>query len=123
MAKNKKWKRKNRHRNTQTRQRNRHHVLFQGRHWTTPYAKQLRMAMTREIRIGVHNELHNHILHDVPKPSEELLKIAWQDYQRDKARIDALDLCQLILWLYDEIPDEAFRACMMIQYRFFDSEL
>ena len=79
--------------------------------------------MVREVRIGIHNELHNHILHDVPKPNEDLLRTAWQDYQKDKECIDGLDICQLILWLYDEIPDEAFRACMMIQYRFFDSKL
>lgn len=125
MAKKKKWKRKNRQRNRQrtTYGRNRHHLLYQGRHWTTPYAKQLRMAMVRELPISIHNELHNHILHDVPKPSEKALETAWKDYQAQKTIIDTLGVCQLILWLYDEIPDEAFRACMMVQYRFFNSKL
>lgn len=125
MSKKKKWKRKNRSRqaNRQPRGNNHHHLLFQGRHWTTPYAKQLRTAMVREIPINIHNELHNVVLHDVPKPAEKLLETAWKDYQADKTIIDTLGVCQLILWLYDEIPDEAFRACMMVQYRFLSAKL
>lgn len=115
-------KRKNRRTSRQT-GCNRHHLLFQGRHWTTYYAKQLRLAMVREIPIRIHNELHNVILHDVPKPAEKLLETAWKDYQKDKTIIDTLGVCQLILWLYDEIPDEAFRACMMVQYRFLSAKL
>ena len=125
MAKKKKWKRRNRQRNRQRKNygRNRHHLLYQARHWTTPYAKQLRLAMIRELPVSMHNELHNAVLHDVPKPSEKALETAWKDYQAQKTVIDSFDICQLILWLYDEIPDEAFRACMMVQYRFFDSKL
>lgn len=125
MSKKKKWKRKNRSRqaNRKPRGNNRHHLLFQGRHWTTPYAKQLRTVMVREMPINIHNELHNRVLHDVPKPTEKLLETAWKDYQSQKTIIDTLGICQLILWLYDEIPDEAFRACMMVQYRFLSAKL
>lgn len=79
--------------------------------------------MAREIPISIHNRLHNEILHDVPKPAEKLLETAWKDYQSEKMIIDSLGICQLILWLCDEIPDEAFRACMARQYEFFRSEL
>lgn len=123
MAKKKKWKKRNRCKTVSQKQRNRHHLLFQGRHWTSPYAKQLRQHMVREIPISIHNELHNHIIHDIPKPSEDILATAWKDYQKNADYIDSLNICQLILWLYDEIPDEAFRACMMVQYRFFDSKI
>lgn len=123
MAKKKKWKKRNRHnRSASVRRTNRHHLLFQGRHWTSPYAKQLRLHMVREIPISIHNELHNHVIHDIPKPSEDILATAWKDYQKNADYINSLNICQLILWLYDEIPDEAFRACMMVQYRFFDSK-
>lgn len=117
----KKKKKKNRRIHRQATGCNRHHILFQARHWTTPYAKQLRNVMNREIPIVIHNELHNEVLRDVPKPSEKLLETAWKAYQADKTTIDAFDIQKLILWLYDAIPDEAFRACMMIQYRFFDN--
>ena len=122
MSKKKKWKKRRQYQNRSIHNgTNRHHLLFQGRHWTTPYAKQLRMAMVRYVPIRIHNKLHNEILHDVPKPAEKLLETAWKAYQSQKTSVDALDICELILWLYNAIPDEAFRACMMIQYRFFDS--
>lgn len=79
--------------------------------------------MTRQLPISIHNELHNVILHDVPKPAEKLLETAYKDYLEQKTIIDTLGVCQLILWLYDEIPDEAFRACMMVQYRFLSEKL
>lgn len=126
MSKKKKRRSKNRYRSRPApspKRSNRHHLLFQGRHWTTCYAKQLRNSMVREIPIAIHNELHNHVLHDVPKPAEKLLENAWKDYQAEKTIIDTLGVCQLILWLYDEIPDEAFRACMMVQYRFLSAKL
>lgn len=119
----KKWKRRNRKRNRRNNGRNRHHLLFQGRHWTTHYAKLLRLATIRELPIKIHNELHNQVLHDVPKPAEKLLETAYKDYLANKTIIDTLGVCQLILWLYDEIPDEAFRACMMVQYRFLSEKL
>lgn len=124
MPKKKKWKKRRHFCNPQQHNgTNRHHLLFQGRHWTTPYAKQLRTAMVREIPISIHNRLHNELLHDVPKPAEKVLETAWKAYQEQKTSVDALGICETILWLYNAIPDEAFRACMMIQYRFFDSEL
>lgn len=126
MSKKKKRRSRNRYRARPappSKRSNKHHLLFQGRHWTTRYAKLLRNSMVREIPITIHNELHNRILHDVPKPAEKLLETAYKDYLDQKTIIDTLGICQLILWLYDEIPDEAFRACMMVQYRFFNERL
>lgn len=123
MSKRKSWKKRRYSKPKHQYGRNRHHVLFQKRHWSSPYAKQLRLAMTREIPIKTHNILHNEVLKDVPKPSEKVLKIAYEAYLAQKSVVDGMDVCELILWLYNAIPDEAFRACMMIQYHFFDSEL
>lgn len=100
-----------------------HHLLFQRKHWVTPYAKKLRTAMVRELPVSVHNELHNEILHDVPRPAERLLQTAYNDYLEEKEIIDTLGICQLIVWLCDEIPDEAFQACMMVQFRFLSTRL
>lgn len=117
----KRHKRKSRRRDISG--KNIHHLLFQRKHWVTPYAKKLRTAMVREIPISVHNELHNEILHDVPKPSERLLEMAYHDYLEEKEIVDTLGICQLIAWLCDEIPDEAFQACMMVQFRFLSKRL
>ena len=81
------------------------------------------MAMVRDVPIHIHNKLHNQVLHDVPKPDEKTLRIAYNAYLDQKTIVDSLGICQLILWLCDEIPDEAFQACMMRQYEFFRSEL
>ena len=81
------------------------------------------MAMVRDVPIHIHNKLHNQVLHDVPKPDEKTLRVVYNDYINQKTIVDSLGICQLILWLCDEIPDEAFRACMMRQYEFFRSEL
>lgn len=119
----KKWKKKRYSKPRHQYGRNRHHILYQRRNWNTPFAKQLRLAMTREIPINIHNILHNEVLKDVPKPSEKVLKIAYEEYLAQKTIIDAMNVCELILWLYNAIPDEAFRACMLVQYHFFDSEM
>ncbi len=79
--------------------------------------------MVRELPVSVHNELHNEILHDVPKPAERLLQTAYNDYLEEKEIIDTLGICQLIVWLCDEIPDEAFQACMKVQFRFLSTRL
>lgn len=123
MSKKKKWNKRRRYQSTRNVGTNRHHLLYQRRHWTTPYAKQLRLAMVRQVPVRIHNELHNDVLRDIPKPAEKMLETAWKAYQSQKTQIDALNLQELILWLYNAIPDEGFRACMMVQYRFFDSEL
>ncbi len=123
MSKKKRWKKRRQSKPKNRNGWNRHHVLYQRRHWNTPFAKQLRLATTREIPIKIHNILHNEVLKDVPKPSEKMLETAWKAYQTQKTAVDALNVCELILWLYNAIPDEAFRACMMVQYNFFDSEL
>lgn len=102
---------------------NHHHLLYQARNWTTQYAKLLRSVMIREVPITIHNELHHSVLSNVPKPSEKLLETAYKRYLDQKLIVDTYPITKLILWLYDNIPDEAFRACMMIQYRFFDAKM
>lgn len=123
MSKKKRRRRRYHQRSVQKFSSNRHHLLYQARHWNTPYAKQLRTAFVRVIPVKVHDELHNAVLKDIPKPPERLLKGVWISYQHDKATIDEMGICQAILWLYDHIPDEAFRATMLIQYHFFQTKL
>lgn len=106
---------------THDRRINHHHLLYQRRNWQTQYAKLLRLATVREVPIAIHNQLHHACLPDIPKPAEKLLESAYKRYLDQKTIVDALDILELILWLYNAIPDEAFRACMMVQYRFFDT--
>lgn len=94
---------------------NKHHLIFQRCHFSTGYGFLLRQAFIYELDIDVHNELHKHILHDIPKPSEEQLKHAWEVYQANKWLIDQYDICQACEWLANVCADTAWRACMTRQ--------
>lgn len=125
MSKQKRWKKRGRRRNSRPLHcgSNKHHCLFQGRHWNTSYAKRLRMAFVREVPVYIHNELHNEWLHDVPVPDGALLKEAWEAYMEDRAVIDTFDVCRACAWLYCHIPDVKFRNAMQVQIDFFATRL
>lgn len=102
---------------------NRHHLIYQGRHWHTGYAKLLRDHFVRTLNVGLHNELHNAVLHDVPRPSDAEIKELWFKYLADQERIDAMDIKEACKWLFLECEDPAWQACMARQYYFFSERL
>lgn len=110
-------------------QRNKHynrhhqHLIFQRKHWSDGYAYLLRQAFVYELDIDIHNELHKHILHDIPRPSENELKHAWEVYQTNKWLIDQYDIMQACEWLMAVCEDPAWRACMKRQLIFLKSNL
>lgn len=102
---------------------NRHHLIFQRKHYRDGYAKLLREAFVYELDIDLHNELHNTILHDVPRPSGAEIKAAWLKYERERdiiAKYDIIDACE---WLMQACDDPAWRACMQRQLIFLRSRL
>lgn len=102
----------------------RHHCLFIGRLWEkSPYGNRLRHIFIYPIPIVIHRELHNRIITNVPVPSEELLKNAWNKYLEEKDAVDTYDICRAIAWLYVAIPDPAFREAMQKQLDFFTAHL
>lgn len=65
-----------------------HHLLFQGRHWQQGYAKALRehIYMTKYIpRDTLHREIHAKI-HDIPCPNGRECKKAFEELCRRERR-------------------------------------
>lgn len=98
--------------------RDRHHICFQKRDWSSGYAKAICMAFVRYVPVVYHRELHS-MLKTVPVPPQDMLKEAWMAYQRNKDAIDAYDVCRAAAWLYVNIPDTEFRQAMQVQIDFF----
>lgn len=109
---------KKKQRKVVTKHTNRHHLLFQGRHWNRGYAKLLRNVFIRELDIDIHNTLHNHILRDVPCPDGELLARAWADYRKEEAEVNQLDFVGACDWLIVHIDDLEFRIAIAKQRNF-----
>ena len=100
----------------------RHHLCFQKRYWQKGYAKAICTAFVRYVPVIYHRELHAH-LNYVPVPPAEMLRKAWQAYERDKDVIDAYDVCRAAAWLYVNIPDPEFRRAMQYQIDFFTTRM
>lgn len=102
---------------------NRHHLIYQRRHYGRGYAKMLREAFVYDLDIDIHNELHNDVLHDVPRPSDAELKEMWFTYLRHKKLIESSDILTVCEWLMTACRDPAWQACMRRQYEFLRSRL
>lgn len=100
---------------------NKHHLLFQGRHWKSGYAKMLRDNFIFEVPICIHQNLHNHILFDVPVPAGQELSRMWREYIDEKPIFE--DIIEGIEWLILHSEDERFCLAMKKQLNFFYSEL
>lgn len=101
----------------------RHHCLFQGRHWDGGYAQALRQQFVYLIPVAVHRQLHNELLHDVPRPPDDMCKTAWLEFQKNREYVESLDMLSAIQWLRVNIPYEPFQVAMQMQYLFFKGKL
>lgn len=102
---------------------NKHHLIFQRRHYSRGYAKLLREAFVYEIPVSIHDELHNAILHDVPRPSDVEIRDMYRTYLAHKELIDNSDMLTVCEWLATACRDPAWRACMMRQYNFLKEKI
>ena len=118
----KKRKRKNRQK-TQPTGRNRHHICFQGRHWCNGMAKELRNYFVYYIPISIHNELHNHLLHDVPKPPPEAMKPLYLAWKEQKGILDHFGIIEALEWLEKACDYEPFQMAMRKQRNFLEQKL
>lgn len=103
--------------------RNRHHVLFMARNWSVGMAKELRTYFVYYLPIATHNELHNRILRNVPKPPPEALKPLYLAWKAQKAEIDQLEVIDALEWLENACDYEPFRAAIRKQIIFLDTHL
>ena len=118
----KKRKRRNRQK-TQPTGRNRHHICFQGRHWDSGMAKELRNYFVCYIPISIHNELHNHLLHDVPKPPPEAMKPLYLALKEQKGILDHFGIIEALEWLEKACDYEPFQMAMRKQRNFLEQKL
>lgn len=102
---------------------NMHHLIFQRNHYGEGYGWLLRQSFVYELDVDIHNELHHHIIHDIPNPPEEQLKNAWEVYQANRSLIDTFNIVQACRWLANACPDPAWRACMARQLAFLKEKL
>ena len=97
--------------------------MFQRCHYGDGYGFLLRNAFKYELDVDLHNELHQKILHDIPRPPESQLKRAWEAYQANSWLIKQYDIMQACEWLMYACDDTAWRACMQRQLIFLKSNL
>ena len=102
---------------------NKHHLLFQRKHWSNSYAYLLRQAFIRDLNVEIHNELHKEVLHDIPQPPQHELQKAWEAYQANKYTIDRYDIVEACEWLMTACNDSAYRECMKRQRNFLRDRL
>lgn len=99
------------------------HLIFQGRHYSSNYGKVLRDIFVYPLDINIHNQLHNQILHDIPKPSDLELRKMWNKYQQDCEYIKNFDIIEACEWLMMACDDPAWQGCMKRQWLFLKSAL
>lgn len=73
--------------------------------------------------IDIHNELHNHIIHDIPKPSAGAILSILQAFQDQIDTIDQMDIVEGAEWLAAACDEEPFHACMQHQANFLRERL
>ena len=86
-------------------------------------AKELRTYFVYYIPIGIHNELHNAIIKDVPKPPPEALKPLYLAFKDQKAEIDRLDIQNALEWLENACAYEPFKRAIRKQRDFLAKKL
>lgn len=86
-------------------------------------AKELRNYFVYYIPIGIHNELHNHLLHDIPKPPPDALKPLYLAFLVEKATLDRFDARQASKWLENACDYEPFKIAMHKQADFLEQKL
>ena len=102
---------------------NRHHLLYQGRHWSNGMARSLRNSFIYLLDVKIHDELHNAILHDIPKPSPEAMKTLYLAFEAQRQEIDQMDIVQAAEWLTMACDEEPYHSCMAHQAQFLKEKL
>lgn len=120
----KKFKKKRRkHARKPYRGTNRHHLLFQARFWDTGKTKILHKTFVYQLDIKIHDELHNAIVHNIPKPSPEGILSILNAFQEQKQEIIQFDIISASEWLTDACDEEPFHSRMQLQTLFLQERL
>lgn len=116
-------KRKKKHAPTTPTGRNRHHLLYQGRYWNKGMAKELRLYFVYYLPIAIHDQIHNYIISDIPRPPPEAMKPLYLAFKEQKDILDQLDVIGALEWLRNACNDEPFKDAITKQLNFLKSKL
>ena len=97
--------------------------MFQGRHWGRGFARVLRNYFVYYLDVDIHNELHNGVLHDIPRPTPQGLAALYRAFKDQKGIIDGMDIVQAAEWLAEACQDEPYHSCMAHQATFLKQQL
>lgn len=101
----------------------RHHLIFQGRHYNKGYGKLLREHCVRMLKVTIHRNLHNTVISDITRPTDKEVKEMWLKYQDEQEMVDNMDIVELCDWLYRACDNPGWRECMKKQYDYLKSAL
>lgn len=71
-----------------------------------------------QLNIAVHNDLHNEVIHDVPRPSGDEIYRLWRLYDEQREYVDSLNIIHACEWLIANTRDEQFKSAIITQYKF-----
>lgn len=94
-----------------------HHLLFTRHDWDNSYGKLLRAKLVYRVPIELHRQLHSQ-LKLVPLPDDAELRFAWERYQAEKQKVDAMSMGRACDWLLRYIYDDQFQEAIKIQRLF-----
>lgn len=83
----------------------------------------MRNRFVYTLDINIHNELHNAIIHDIPKPTAEGLAAMWKAYLEHETEIMSMGIVQAAEWLSEACYDEPYHTCMKHQAEFLKKRL
>ncbi len=86
-------------------------------------AKSLRNSFIYLLDVKIHDELHNAILHDIPKPSPEAMKALYLAFEAQRQEINQMDIVQAAEWLTMACGEEPYHSCMAHQAQFLKKKL
>lgn len=86
-------------------------------------AKILRDNFVYLLDVRIHDELHNAVLHDIPKPSPEALKPLYLAFLEQRQEIDQFDIVKAAEWLTMACNEEPYHSTMAHQAKFLKEKL
>lgn len=86
-------------------------------------AKELRTSFVYLLNVEIHDELHNVVLHDIPKPSPEALKTLYFAFKSQRREISQFDIVKAAEWLSEACTEEPYHSCMAHQAKFLKQKL
>lgn len=117
-----KKKRKKRNRKPYT-GKNKHHLLFQARHWKNGKAKILHDHFVYMLDVKIHDELHNAVLKDVAKPSPDGILSIFNAFCEQRQEINQFNIIEALEWLQNACDEEPYHSQMQVQTLFIKERL